>query len=61
MVKNKTAKAVEKSLADILSNVNVKKIRTDGGGEFNNKWIKQLLKEKNIYHHITLNEVKATL
>ena len=58
-LKNKTAKAVEKSLADILSNVNVKKIRTDGGGEFNNKWIKQLLKEKNIYHHITLNEVKA--
>ena len=36
-LKNKTAKAVGKSLADILSNVNVKKIRTDGGGEFNNK------------------------
>ncbi|VDI72560.1 Hypothetical predicted protein [Mytilus galloprovincialis] len=58
-LKDKTGKEVEKALAIILDEVSPKKIRSDAGTEFKNKWITKLLKHKNIYHHITLNEVKA--
>lgn len=58
-LKDKTGKHVEQNIADILTEVNPKKIRTDGGAEFSNRWIKQLFKRKHIYHHITLNEVHA--
>lgn len=48
-----------KALSVILKDTKFKKIRSDAGGEFKNKWIAKLLKDKNIYHHITLNETKA--
>ena len=43
----------------ILNAIKPKKIRSDAGGEFKNKWVAKLLKDKHIYHHITLNETKA--
>ena len=58
-LKDKTGKNVEKALSVILNDVEPKKIRSDAGGEFKNKWVAKLLKDKNIYHHITLNETKA--
>ncbi|CAC5417048.1 unnamed protein product [Mytilus coruscus] len=58
-LKDKTGKNVEKALSIILNDTKFKKIRSDAGGEFKNKWVAKLLKDKNIYHHITLNETKA--
>ncbi|CAG2242138.1 unnamed protein product [Mytilus edulis] len=58
-LKDKTGKEVEKALSIILNEVSPKKIRSDAGTEFKNKWISKLLNDKNIYHHVTLNEVKA--
>lgn len=58
-LKDKTGKNVEKALSIILNDNKFKKIRSDAGGDFKNKWIAKLLKDKNIYHHITLNETKA--
>jgi len=58
-LKDKTGKNVEKALSIILNDVKPKKIRSDSGSEFKNKWVAKLLKDKNIYHHITLNETKA--
>ena len=39
-MKNKTAKEVERGLMIILNQVKPRKIRTDGGSEFNNRWVK---------------------
>lgn len=58
-LKNKTANEVERKLVDIVRDIKPRKIRTDGGAEFNNKWVKQMFERNNIYHHVTLNEVKA--
>jgi len=60
-LKTKTAKEVEKAPKSIFEIKKPIKISTDGGGEFNNKVIEELLKKENIYHHITLNtDVKAS-
>ena len=58
-LKNKTAKEGERGLMIILNQVKSSKIRTDEGSEFNHKWVKTLLENKHIYHHVTMNEVKA--
>ena len=58
-LKNKTAKEVERGLMIILNQAKPRKIRTDGGSEFNNRWLKSLLENKHIYHHVTMNETKA--
>lgn len=58
-LKDKTGKSVEKALSTILNDINFAKVRSDAGGEFKNRWVAKLLKDKNIYHHITLNETKA--
>jgi len=58
-LKNKTAKEVERGLMIILNQAKPRKIRTDGGSEFNNRWVKTLLENRHIYHHVTMNEVKA--
>lgn len=50
---------MELKLSGILNNVQPRKIRSDSGSEFKNRWTKQLLERKNIYHHLALNEVKA--
>ena len=53
-LKNKTAKEVERGLMIILNQAKRRKIRTDGGSEFNNKWVKTLLENRR-----AVNEVKA--
>lgn len=58
-LKDKSGKEVEKGLSNILDNISPRKIRSDAGSEFKNKWISKLLKSKDIYHHVTMNEVKA--
>lgn len=58
-LKDKTGKNVEKALSIILKDIRPKKIRSDAGGKFKNKWVSKLLKDKHIYHHITLNETIA--
>jgi hypothetical protein len=58
-LKNKTAKEVEGGLMIILNQAKPRKIRTDGGSEFNNRWLKSLLENKHFYHHVTMNETKA--
>jgi transposase InsO family protein len=54
-MKNKTAKEVERGLMIIFNQIKPRKIRTDGGSEFNNRWVKTLLENR----HMTMNEVKA--
>ena len=58
-LKNKTAKEVERELMIILNQPKPRKIRADGGSEFNNRWVETLLENRHIYHHVTMNEVKA--
>jgi hypothetical protein len=58
-LKNKTAKEVERGLIIILNQAKPRKIRTDGGSKFNNRWVETLLENRHIYHHVTMNEVKA--
>jgi len=58
-LKNKTAKEVERGLMVILNQSKPRKICTDGGSEFNNRWVKTLLENRHVYHHVTMNEVKA--
>ncbi|MES9902426.1 MAG: DDE-type integrase/transposase/recombinase [Sedimenticola sp.] len=59
-LKDKTAKSVLVALEKVLEHGRrVKKVRTDGGSEFCNRWVKAYLKKLNIYHHVTLNETKA--
>jgi hypothetical protein len=58
-LKNKTAKEVERGLMINLNQVKPRKIRTDGGSEFNNIWVNTLLENRHIYHYVTMNEVKT--
>lgn len=58
-LKDKTSKEVTKALLEILKHVKPKKIRSDGGAEFQNKLIKNVFSDNQIYHHTSLNEVKA--
>jgi hypothetical protein len=51
-LKNKTAKEGERGLMIILNQAKSRKIRTDEGSEFNYKWVKTLLENKHIYHHV---------
>ena len=50
---------MEKVLEELFEEVQPEVFRTDGGSEFNNKWVKSLLKNRNIKHVVTLNETKA--
>ena len=45
-LKNKTAKSVLSAVRDILKEVHPKKIRSDKGSEFANKWFKSFCKDK---------------
>ena len=58
-LKNKTAKSVLSAVRDILKEVHPKKIRSDKGSEFANKWFKSFCKDKNIYFFTTNNPAKA--
>ena len=48
-LKNKTAKSALSAVRDILKEVHPKKIRSDDGSEFANKWCKFFCNDKNIY------------
>ena len=50
---------MEKVLEELFDQVQPEVFRTDGGSEFNNRWVKSLLKNRNIKHVVTLNETKA--
>lgn len=57
---NKKATTVLKALKSIFSKGTIPRtIRSDKGGELNNRFVKQLLKSKNIYYFTTQNEMKA--
>lgn len=58
-LRDKSGKEVEKGLSNILDQIFRRKIRSDAGYEFKNKWISKLLKSKDIYYHVTMNEVKT--
>ena len=58
-LKTLQGKEMEKVLEDLFEEVQPEIFRTDGGSEFNNKWVKSLLKNQNIKHVVTLNETKA--
>ena len=59
-LKTKQAKEVVNALKTIFDNGRIpEKIRTDKGSEFVNRWVKAYLKEKEVIHFVTHNEVKA--
>ncbi|MES9885142.1 MAG: DDE-type integrase/transposase/recombinase [Sedimenticola sp.] len=59
-LRDKTGKSVIAGFKEIFKNANKPlKIRTDGGSEFSNRWMKQFFKNLSIYHHVSLNETKA--
>ncbi len=61
-LKDKTGKSVIAGFQTVFQTAKKPlKIRTDGGSEFCNRWMKQYLGGMNIYHHVTLNETKANL
>lgn len=57
---NKTATEVLKAFRKIFQQSKPLKLRTDGGAEFKSQATKKYLQENNIYHHVTLNETKAS-
>ena len=59
-LKSKQGKDVVTALKIIFEEGRIPdKIRTDKGSEFVNRWFKAYLKEKNVIHFVTHNEVKA--
>ena len=58
-LKNKTAKSVLSALKGILDEVTPKKIRSDKGSEFANRWFKKFCKDRDIYCFTTNNPAKA--
>lgn len=60
-LKNKTGNEVLNGLKKIFTSGKPKKLRTDNGSEFKYRKLKIYLSNQNIYHHITMNDVKASL
>jgi transposase InsO family protein len=59
-LKDKTGKSVEKALSENIKKAKVRKVRSDAGTEFKNKWVERLLDAHDIYHHVALNDdIKA--
>jgi len=59
-VKNKTGKYVLNAMKKIFNRGKIpKKLRTDQGREFNNRWLKTYCIEHNIHYFTTQNETKA--
>ena len=54
-----TGKEVVVKLKDVFSEHKCKVLRTDGGSEFNNRWVKQYLQDEHVKHVTTRNETKA--
>lgn len=61
ILKDKKGKEIVAAMKRIFQRGTIpKKIRSDSGAEFKNRWFSALMKQNNIYHHITLNTtVKA--
>ena len=60
LLQSKRAHDVLQGFKQIFKNAPIpRKVRTDGGGEFKNKQLKSYFDKLGIYHHITLNKVKA--
>lgn len=59
---SKRAVDVKKAVEDVLDSTKrkPKQLRTDKGGEFNNKLLKKLLKDRGIYYYTSQNEGKAS-
>ena len=61
-LKTTTGKEMRKVLQSIFDKGKKPNIlRTDGGSEFHNKWVKNLLRNQGIKHVITRNEVKCAI
>ena len=58
-LKTLQGKEMEKVLEDLFKNLQPEVFRTDEVSKFNNKWVKSLLRNRNIKHVVTLNETKA--
>ena len=59
-LKNKTGKAIEVALQDILSKGRVPKtVRSDKGKEFTNRVVEKFFKQRGIHYFTTQNETKA--
>ena len=58
-LKDKTGKSVANALETMFATVHPQKVRTDAGTEFKNALVRKIFHDRNIYHHIALNDVKA--
>ena len=58
-LKTLQGREMKQTLMDVFQEATPKVLRTDGGTEFNNALVKALLKEEDVEHVTTLNEVKA--
>ncbi|XP_069128436.1 uncharacterized protein [Argopecten irradians] len=59
-LRSKTGKEVLKAFDRIVKRgVIPKRLRSDGGSEFNNQWLKKWCKEHDVYYFTTKNVVKA--
>ena len=54
-----TGKETVEGLRKVFKREKCSILRTDGGSEFNNKWVKQLLQKENVKHVVTRNVTKA--
>ena len=60
-LKDKSGKEVSKALSDVFKDQIPRRIRSDKGKEFLNKWVQTLLNDKNVLHLVTQNEMKANM
>ena len=60
-LKNKTAKSVLDAMRRVISRVKPRKIRSDKGTEFTNRWFRSYMKENDIYFFTTNNQAKASV
>ena len=58
-LKTLQGKEMQKALAHIFTRVKPQVLRTDRGSEFNNVFVQNFLRQQDVRHFTTLNEVKA--
>ena len=58
-LKDKTAKSVLSAMKEVFKERKPIKLRSDKGGEFNNRWFKEYMKDKHVHYFVTQNAPKA--
>ena len=60
-LKDKTAKSVIEGMSIVFNERKPKKLQTDKGSEFVNRWFKKFMTENNVYFFTTQNVAKASV